>query len=95
LLILPTEGYSRPLHPKLEVKLVVIYPRPKDVDDFEKVYQQEHVPPAVAKIVATKILASPRGTLLFTALPKFTFRRCKPWKHAQRLKAVKRHSLTL
>ncbi|MGH3055046.1 MAG: hypothetical protein ACRDL7_08730 [Gaiellaceae bacterium] len=44
-----------------EVKLVVVYPRPKDVDAFEKVYQNEHVPLAVAKlagknkIVATKV----------------------------------------
>jgi len=32
-----------------DMKLVVIYPRPKDVDAFEKVYQDEHVPLAVAK----------------------------------------------
>ena len=50
-----------------DMKLVVIYPRPKDVDVFEKIYQQEHVPLAVAKlggktkIVAAKILASPQG----------------------------------
>jgi hypothetical protein len=50
-----------------DAKLVVIYPRPKDVDVFEKVYQTEHVPLAVAKlagktkIVATKILGSPDG----------------------------------
>lgn len=50
-----------------DMKLVVVYPRPKDVDVFEKVYQEEHVPLAVAKlggktkIVATKILASPQG----------------------------------
>jgi hypothetical protein len=49
------------------VKLVVIYPRPKDIEAFEKVYQNEHVPLAVAKlggktkIVATKVLASPQG----------------------------------
>ena len=48
-------------------KLVVMYPRPKDVEAFEKVYQNEHVPMAVAKlrgktkIVASKILASPQG----------------------------------
>jgi uncharacterized protein (TIGR02118 family) len=51
-----------------DVKLVVIYPHPKDVDPFEKVYREEHVPLAVAKlggktkIVATKIAGSPRGT---------------------------------
>ena len=50
-----------------DVKLVVIYPRPKDVDAFEKTYQTEHMPLAVAKlggktkIVATKILDSPQG----------------------------------
>jgi len=50
-----------------DVKLVVIYPRPKNVYVFEKIYQGEHVPLAVAKlggktkIVATRILASPQG----------------------------------
>ena len=49
------------------VTLVVTYPLPKDVDVFEKIYQDEHVPPARAKldgktkIVATK-LGSPHGT---------------------------------
>ena len=32
------------------VKLVVMYPRPKDIDAFEKVYQTEHVPMAVEKL---------------------------------------------
>jgi hypothetical protein len=79
-----------------DVKLVVVYPRPKDVDHFEKIYQNEHVPLAIAKlggktkIVATKILVP----LVSTVLPKFTFRRCKLWKHARRLKAAKRRSLT-
>src|SRR5260370_1827813 len=50
-----------------EVKLVVIYPHSKDVAVFEKVYQQEHVPLAVAKlsgktkIVGTKVVGSPQG----------------------------------
>jgi uncharacterized protein (TIGR02118 family) len=50
------------------IKLVVIYPRPTDIDAFEKVYQEEHVPMAVknfagkTKLVATKVLASPQGT---------------------------------
>src|SRR5260370_2589740 len=54
-----------------DVKLVVIYPQPKDIDAFEKVYQNEHVPLAVAKqggktkIVTTKILGSPQGTAPF------------------------------
>jgi hypothetical protein len=32
------------------VKLVVMYPRSKDVAVFEKIYQDEHVPLAVAKL---------------------------------------------
>lgn len=47
-------------------KLIVIYPRPKDVEAFEHVYQKEHVPLGVAKlggkpIVATKVVGSPQG----------------------------------
>ncbi len=50
------------------VKLLVIYPRPKDIEVFEKLYQEEHVPMAVDKLagktkfVATKVLATPDGT---------------------------------
>lgn len=62
-----------------EVKLVVIYPRPKDVDAFEKIYQTEHVPLAVArlggktKIVATKILGSPQGLPSFHRIAEVYF----------------------
>ena len=62
------------------VKLVVIYPRPKDVDAFEKVYQNEHIPLAVAnlegktKIIATKVLASPQGTPPFYRIAEIHFR---------------------
>ena len=62
-----------------EVKLVVIYPRPKDVDAFEKIYQTEHVPLAVArlsgktKIVATKILDSPQGLAPFHRIAEVYF----------------------
>ena len=47
------------------VKFIVFYPRPTDIEDFEKVYQKDHVPMAVAKLGgktkfgATKVLASP------------------------------------
>jgi uncharacterized protein (TIGR02118 family) len=50
------------------VKMIVMYPRPKDIDAFEKLYQNEHVPMAVEKLagkskfVATKVTASPQGT---------------------------------
>lgn len=40
-------------------KLIVMYPRPKNVDEFENVYHNEHVPMAVAKLAdKTKIVAS-------------------------------------
>src|ERR1700745_658995 len=61
------------------VKLVVMYPRPTEIDAFEKVYQNEHVPLAVAKlegktkIVATKVLASPQGTPAFYRIVEVHF----------------------
>ena len=60
-------------------KLVVIYPTPPDVEAFEKVYQQEHVPMAVArlagktKIVATKVLGSPQGAAPFYRIAEVHF----------------------
>ena len=50
------------------VKLLVIYPRPTDIEAFEKLYQDEHVPMAVDKLagktkfIATKVVATPDGT---------------------------------
>lgn len=50
-----------------ETKLVVIYPRPTDVEAFEKAYTEKHVPLAKEKIkgmtkfVATKFVAAPNG----------------------------------
>jgi uncharacterized protein (TIGR02118 family) len=44
-----------------------MYPRPKDIDAFEKLYQNEHVPMAVEKLkgkskfVATKVVGAPQG----------------------------------
>jgi uncharacterized protein (TIGR02118 family) len=61
------------------VKLVVIYPRPTDLDAFEKLYQEEHVPMAVAKLVgktklvATKVLGSPQGTPPFYRIAEVHF----------------------
>jgi uncharacterized protein (TIGR02118 family) len=61
------------------VKLVVIYPRPKDVDAFERIYQNEHVPLAVAKLrgktkmVATRVLGSPQGTPAFYRIAEVHF----------------------
>jgi len=61
------------------VKLIVAYPQPKDASAFEKVYQQQHVPMAVAnlpgktKMVATKILQSPQGEPQFYRVAEVYF----------------------
>lgn len=61
------------------VKFVVIYPRPKDIDAFERVYQKEHVPMAVEKVagktklVATRVLDSPQGTPPFYRIAEIHF----------------------
>lgn len=61
------------------VKLVVMYPRPKDIDAFEKLYQKEHVPMAVEKLkgktkfVATKVTGAPMGTPPFYRIAEVHF----------------------
>lgn len=61
------------------VKLVVIYPRPKDVAKFEKLYLEEHVPMAKAKLkgstkfVATKVIGAPHGTPAFHRIAEIHF----------------------
>ena len=60
-------------------KLIVIYPRPTDIDAFDKVYREEHVPMAVEKlsgktrIVATRILGSPQGVPPFHVIVEVHF----------------------
>ncbi len=62
-----------------EAKLAVIYPRPKDLESFEKIYLTEHVPMAVeklvgkTKIVATKITGSPQGVPPFYRIVEVYF----------------------
>jgi len=76
-----------PLHLELEtaeekmagVKFIVIYPRPTDIEAFEKVYQDEHVPMALEKLsgktkfVTTKVLASPQGIPPFYRVAEIHF----------------------
>jgi uncharacterized protein (TIGR02118 family) len=51
----------------MPVKLVVIYPPPKDIQAFERVYNRDHGPMAVenlvgkTKIVASRVLGSLQG----------------------------------
>lgn len=61
------------------VKMIVAYPQPKDAAAFDNVYQQVHVPMAVAKlqgktkIVATKVLQSPQGEPKFYCIAEVHF----------------------
>ena len=49
------------------VKIVVIYPRPKDEAEFERLYTSEHIPmveerlKGMTRLVLTKVLSSPQG----------------------------------
>jgi uncharacterized protein (TIGR02118 family) len=60
-------------------KLIVAYPQPLDADAFERLYLEEHVPLAIAKlagktrIVATKVLASAQGTPQFYRVAEIHF----------------------
>jgi uncharacterized protein (TIGR02118 family) len=51
----------------MSVKLVVIYPYPKDQEVFEKAYKEEHIPLVAKKLVRctkavyTHVLMSPQG----------------------------------
>jgi uncharacterized protein (TIGR02118 family) len=60
-------------------KLIVAYPPPADVDAFEKVYHDEHVPMAIAKLagktkmVATRTLQSSAGNPPFHLIAEIHF----------------------
>jgi uncharacterized protein (TIGR02118 family) len=63
----------------MPVKLIVIYPGPRDIQAFETVYRDQHVPVAVkkldskTKIVATRVLGSPNGTPAFHRIAEIHF----------------------
>jgi uncharacterized protein (TIGR02118 family) len=60
-------------------KLVVIYPRPTDIEHFEKIYMEEHIPMAIekltgkTKIVATKCFDLPKETAPFYRIAEIHF----------------------
>ena len=60
-------------------EMMVAYPQPKDASAFEKLYQEEHVPMAIAnlqgktKMVATKVLQSPQGVPQFFCIAEVHF----------------------
>lgn len=61
------------------IKLVVMYPPPKDVAEFERRYESEHVPMAVeklagkSKIVNTRVVSSPQGAPAFHRIAEVHF----------------------
>ena len=63
----------------MAVMLVIMYPRPRDIEAFEKIYDEEHVPMAIArlagktKMVGTTILGSPQGTPPFHRIAEVHF----------------------
>lgn len=64
-----------------EVKLIVMYPPPKDLDAFERAYSQEHIPMAAAifqragatKAVLSKATGSPTGAPAFHRIAEIHF----------------------
>jgi uncharacterized protein (TIGR02118 family) len=61
------------------IKLIVAYPQPKDIETFEAVYQNEHVPLAIAnlagktKMVSTKTVQTPQGIPAFYRIAEVHF----------------------
>lgn len=77
--VCPADPHAREEELRAAVKLIVMYPTPKDVAAFERVYQDEHVPMAVKKLagktkfVATKVQASPQGKAAFYRIAEVHF----------------------
>jgi uncharacterized protein (TIGR02118 family) len=63
----------------MSFKLIVAYPPPTDVEAFDRIYQEEHVPLAIAslegktKMVSTKVLAAPDGNTGFHQIAEVHF----------------------
>ena len=62
-----------------EVKIIAMYPPPKNAEEFEKVYLEEHIPMAIEKLqgttrfVATKVLGSPTGPAPYYRIAEIYF----------------------
>ena len=63
----------------MSVKLVVLYPYPKDQEAFEKAYTSEHIPlvakslTRLTKAVYTRVLMSPQGASPFCRIAELHF----------------------
>ena len=63
----------------MSIKVVVLYPYPKDPEAFEKAYTTEHIPlvakslTRVTKAVYTRVLMSPQGDAPFCRIAELHF----------------------
>jgi uncharacterized protein (TIGR02118 family) len=63
----------------MSIKVVVLYPYPKDQEAFEKAYTSEHIPlvakslPRVTKAVYTRVLMSPQGDSPYCRIAELHF----------------------
>ena|ERR1700685_4414448 len=63
----------------MAIKLIVAYPKPTDLDAFEKIYHEQHMPLAAekldgkTKIVLSKILGSPQGAPAYYRMAEIHF----------------------
>jgi uncharacterized protein (TIGR02118 family) len=59
-------------------KLIVMYPKPLDVDAFDKAYTEEHIPLLaeklpMARLTTTRIIGAPRGEPPFYRIAELHF----------------------
>jgi uncharacterized protein (TIGR02118 family) len=63
----------------MSVKIVVLYPYPKDQDAFEKAYTEEHIPlvakslSRMTKAVYSRVLMSPSGVAPFCRIAELHY----------------------
>ena len=66
----------------MSIKLVVLYPNPKDPEAFEKAYTTEHIPLVASiakklgrctKVVYTRVLMSPQGASPFCRIAELHY----------------------
>ncbi len=53
------------------VKLVVIYPRPTDIEHFEKIYLEQHIPMAIEKLTGKTKIVTTKALDLPNEMPPF------------------------
>ena len=80
----------------MSVKLLVLYPTPKDPEQFDRRYQREHLPVGKAALVGAtglashRILGSPAGQSPFARLTEVTFPTLKAIQECAALPAAQK-----